>query len=448
MENRFLQLESALNMILNVNVGKETRLQELTKIEDYAKGLSNLPKKNMQMLMAAVEVFREELEREETNEECIAGYNKIIKERLNITRSLRSRKCVIFGNNWLAEELERKMRTQNYCVFNWQAVNPAYLNNYDLYILCDDPLKAYDLSAIHDKDKLIKIWDYLKYKFVLFPSFYKTYANFLRQRDGKVKCIITGNTNIVHAVHENLLHIKAVSLANNAQDLFYDFKMFCHAYESMPDLEYAVIGLVPYALRYDASKSKVEWRRSLAYYPVVETMHNCEDREHLSALFESEDQKIKAFLDEEYMQSLYGLFERQTDAEADDAETVYDQETTSQEGEALNIREISELYNRPYTDIVLENKVILEEYARFCKMKHIQAVFFIPPYTIWYKEHMKKSYYEELRNTAETLCAKYDALLVDMMDVVLPDCCFRDYANMNYVGAVKAASYINEILEK
>lgn len=447
MEQKFLLLEAALNTVLNINMAKEIRLQELAKIEAYANGLVNLPAVKAAKLGAVIEAFKSELKNTPVSEECIGGYYRIIKELLNVNRSLKGPKCVIFGNNWLAEEIEKKMRTKNYCVFNWQAVNPKYMNEYELYILCDEPLKAYNLGAIADKEKLLKIWDYLKYKFVVFPSFFKTYSEFKKVDGDRVKCIITGNTDIISAVHSNLLHMKSVSMANRAQDIYYDFQMFCHAYESMPNVEYAVIGLAPYSLRYDTSKSKVEWRRCLVYYPIVESMHNCDDREQLIQLFESEDKKIKQFFEEEYIQSLYDLSDKSSEEDKDNGENVFSEDGCLPDCQAVNIREISELYNRPYTDILLENKVLLEQYAHFCQRKGIKVIFFIPPYTKWYKEHMKRSYYEELVNTVKVLCTKYNAQLIDMMDVPIPDCCFTDYANINDIGAVKVASYINTILE-
>lgn len=446
MDNKFITLDAALNMILNINIGKDIRQKELAKIEDYAKGLVNLSAEKKTELEAVIEAFKAELEGEAISEECIGGYYRLLKEMLNVHRGFKGLKCVIYGDNWLAEEMEKKMNSMNYSVFHWRAVNPDYINEYDLYIVCDELLKSYDIGAIQNQEKIIKVWDYLKYKFVLFPAFYSTYTNLKRQNNDKVKCIVSGNTNIVSAVRSKLLHVKSVSVANSAQDIYYDFKMFCHACESMPNIEYAIIGLVPYALRYDESKSRVEWRRCLVYYPIVGSLHNCEDKEHLIAIFESEDKKMKEYFDEEYMHSLYDLFE-QTGIGAEE-EGVYCEETVSLEGQQLNIREISELYNRPYTDILLENKVLLEEYAHFCQMKGIKVVFFIPPYTQWYKEHMKKFYYDELVASVKMLCSKYDAQLVDLMDVSMPDCCFKDYSNVNRIGAVKVASYLNSILEQ
>lgn len=446
MDNKFLALDSSLNMILNMNMGKEIRLKELAKIEAYAKGLIHLSTEKATELSAVIEAFIVELNNEPISEECIGGYYRILKNLLSVRRGFKGQKCIVYGDNWLAEEIEKKMIAKNYTVFNWRFVNPEYVNEYDLYLLCDEPLKTYDIHSIQDKAKIIKIWDYLKYHFVVFPSFYRIYMDFKRQSSDKVKCIITGNTNMVSAVRNNLLHINSVSLANNAQDIYYDFKMFCHAYESMHNIEYAIIGLAPYSLRYDTSKSKVEWRRCLVYYPIVETMHNCEDGEQLMKLFELEDKKIKEYFEEEYIHLLYDAFE-QSGTMPEDKDDVFNEQTMSQETMALNIREISELYNRPYTDILLENKVILEEYAHFCQMKGIKAIFLIPPYTQWYKDHMKKAYYDELVAAVKVLCSKYGAKLVDMMDVSVPDCCFSDYANLNKIGAVKVASYLNNIFE-
>lgn len=447
MENKFLALESSLNTILNINLGSNIRLRELQKIEEYTKGLANLQKSNAAMVRAVLDAFIYELQNGTADEECTGGYNKILKEMLNINRSLRGQKCIVYGDNWLAEEIAKKMRARNYCVFHWRAVNSAYIDEYDLYFLCDAPSKAYGLSLIQDNEKIVKVWDYLKYKFITFPFFYKTYRNFKRQDAEKVKCVITGNGNIVNAVRSKLLHVSTVSLANNAQDIFYDFKMFCHAYESMSGIEYAVIGLAPYSLRYDMSRSKIERRHCVAYYPIAETMHNWEEGEHLISVFEAEDKKIKQFFDEEYLQSLYDIYENSNDAPREEKEGIFDSKAVSQERAAMNMQEINELYQRPFTDILLENKVILEEYARFCQMKGIKAIFFIPPYTDWYKEHMNMSYYHELVAALKVFCSKYDAMLVDMMPVRLPDCCFKDYADMNRIGAVKTASYLNAIFD-
>lgn len=448
MGNKFLALESTLNTILNINIGKEVRLNELGKIEEYSNGLIQMSDEKAKALAAVIEAMRNEINRKVTNEECIGGYNIILKELLSINRSLRGAKCVVFGDNWLSEEVKKEMQRKNYCVFDWHAVNPAYINEFDLYILCNEPLKVYDLAAIEDKEKILKIWDFLKYKFVVFPAFYETYVKFKKQCNSKVKCIVTGNANIKNAVRDELIHTKTISLSNSAQDIFYDFKMFCHAYEEIKELKYVIIGLAPYSLRYDASKSKVEWRRCLVYYPIVETMHNCEDAEQLISLFESENKKMKMIFSEDYINSLYDLFEEQTGNDAANVIEVFDEEKCAKENQALNIREISELYNRPFKDILLENQVLLEEYARFCKGKGIKVIFLIPPYTKWYKDHMKRTYYEELIKIVKRLAEKYEAEIVDMLDVDLPDCCFADYANMNSIGAVKVASYINEVIDR
>lgn len=447
MDNKFLQLNSILNTILNINISKDIRLKELRKIEEYADGLIYLTEDKRKLLYGTIKAFRYELNKDSISEECISGYNKILKGILNINCSLKRPKCIVFGDNWLADEVEKKMQKNYYCTFNWHAVNPNYLNEYDLYLLCDEPLKIYNIPAIEDKDKIIKIWDYLKYKYIVFPSFYEIYMKFRRQCEKKVKCIVTGNTNIVSAVQTNLLHTSAVTLSNNAQDIFYDYKMFEHAYKFIPDLEYAIIGLVPYALRYDASKSKVEWRRCLAYYPIVESMHNYDDSSHLISLYESENKKIKQYLDEEFMDSLYNVFEEQTKDEKKEIIEVYDEEQCTKECTALNIRELSEFYNRPFIEVVLENKLLLEEYVKLCKNNKINVIFFIPPYSDWYKEHMQKSYYKELLEFIEKLSKKYDAKIVDMMNVSLPDSCFSDYANVNSIGAVKVASYLNKVID-
>lgn len=447
MDQKFSQLETALNTILNIIITKDIRLKELRKIEEYADGLIYLTEKRRKLLFGTIKAFRYELKKRSTNEECIGGFYKILKEILSINTSLKNPKCIIYGDNWLSEEVSNKMRDNNYCTFSWHAVNPAYVNEYDLYILCNEPLKVYNLATIKDEDKIIKIWDYLKYKYIVFPSFYEIYMKFKKKSERKVKCLVTGNTNIVSAVQADMLHTNAASLANNAQDIFYDFKMFQHAYILTPDLEYAIIGLAPYSLRYDASKSKVEWRRCLAYYPLVGTMHNCDEASHLITIYESENKKIEQYFSEKDMDSLYDIFAELEKSEKKDNIEVYDEKTTSKECAALNVREISELYNRPSLEVFLENKILLDEYAKLCKSKNLKIIFFIPPYTTWYKAHMQKSYYEELLEVINELGAKYDAQIIDMMNVSLPDCCFGDYANVNCIGAVKVASYLNEVID-
>lgn len=448
MENNFLALESSWNIVLNINMKSNMRLQALQKIKAYTNGLINMTMDNAMVLKAVLNAITDELSRDKINEECIGGYNRILREMLGMSHGLRGRKCVIYGDNWLAKEMAGQMHAQNYYIFNWRMVNPAYINEYDLYLLCDEPLKSYGLPSIQNKENIINLWDYLKHRFIAFPSFYKTYLDMKQQNPDKVKCIVTGNTNIVNAVRSNLLHVSAVSLANYGQDIFYDFKMFCHAYESMSHVEYAVIGLSPFSLRYDISKSKDECRHCFAYYPVIGAMHNYEDKKYPLTVFEAEDKKVKQFFDEEYIESLYGIYENSSNESAEEKNTVFDSQRLSKESAAINMQEIVSLYDRPFTDILLENKVILEEYARFCHTKGIKVIFLIPPYTRWYKEHMNTAYYEELVAAVKVLCSKYAGELVDMMPVEVLDCCFTNYADLNYIGAVKVASYLNAIFER
>lgn len=444
MQNKFILLESAMNAVLNVNFGSKVRLQELGKIEEYARGLQHMTKEEGALVWAVLKVFRAELESGTINEECIGGYYKMLREALSFNRSPKGKKCVIYGNNWLSREIGKRMRSDNYCVFNWQMVNPDYMDEYDLHIVCDEAVKEYGISYIRPEAEIIRIWDYLKYKFTVFPSFYKTYSDYEKKDKEKVKCIITGNTNIVSAVRSKQLHINTVSLANNGQDIYYDYKMFRHACESMPNIKYAVIGLVPNALRYDASKSRVEWRRCLVYYPIVRSMHNCEESQRLTELYEAADEKVKHFFDEEYIEDLYQIFESGRRLQDEEGEHIFREEGANHD---MDMREIGELYHRPHTDVSEENRALLEEYARFCTEKGISAIFLIPPYTRWYKRHMDVSYYTELLVCVKELSEKYGARLVDMFGMDMDDCFFRDYANINSIGAVKVASYINAILE-
>lgn len=446
MGNKFTALEAALNMTLNMYIGKENRLLNLKAVEGYAAGLVHLTEEQRKLLGAVFQAFRLEVGKETVSEECIGGYMRILKDILNINRSLKGPKCIVFGDNWLAQEMKSRMRSMNYCVFDWHAANPLYADEYDLYLLCDEPLKVYDLPTEAQGDRLLKLWDYLKYKFVVFPAFYESCVEFKKQQGHKVKCIVTGGTNIKGAVKSGLLHTKTVSLANVSQDLFYDYHMFRRALSSLPELEYAVIGLEPFSLRYDESGSKVEWRRCMTYYPIIGTMHNCSGAEQLARLFEEEEKKLLQHFDRKYLDSLYDIYVSQTKPAAG-AERVYDSAGMSRECEALILREISELYNRPFPETVEENRSILEEYVGLCAEKGIKAVLLIPPYTGWYREHMKMEYYGELRIFLDELARKYGAVLIDMLQMQLPDCCFSDYANVNCLGAVKVAAVINGVID-
>ena len=119
MDQKFSQLETALNTILNIIITKDIRLKELRKIEEYADGLIYLTEKRRKLLFGTIKAFRYELKKRSTNEECIGGFYKILKEILSINTSLKNPKCIIYGDNWLSEEVSNKMRDNNYCTFSW-----------------------------------------------------------------------------------------------------------------------------------------------------------------------------------------------------------------------------------------------------------------------------------------------------------------------------------------
>ena len=88
------------------------------------------------------------------------------------------------------------------------------------------------------------------------------------------------------------MHIPPISLYFPKE---YPYTASDHAYESMPNVKYAVIGLAPYALRYDMSKSRMERRHCIAYYPITKTMHNWEEGEHLASIFQEEAHDSKLY---------------------------------------------------------------------------------------------------------------------------------------------------------
>ena len=95
MDQKFSQLETALNTILNIIITKDIRLKELRKIEEYADGLIYLTEKRRKLLFGTIKAFRYELKKRSTNEECIGGFYKILKEILSCQKRFQIRCGII-----------------------------------------------------------------------------------------------------------------------------------------------------------------------------------------------------------------------------------------------------------------------------------------------------------------------------------------------------------------
>ncbi len=425
----------------------ENRLDSLQTLEMTGLSPAQSPER-LSYLGAALRALRLQLTGPERDEECLRRTAEELREQLECPRN-GEQVCVICGKGWLADAVWILLGGKGKRLLRWEdGISGEMLRDPAVTLLiCEET----PISWGEEPSGAVRIdlWRYLEFRWLRFPQFYTIKREFERSASEDTAVVVTGMSYIRDAVQCGLLNRKAVSLANSSQDLFYDFQMFQYACARLKRPRYAVIGLAPYSLRYDESRSKVQRNRLFAYYAAVGSFHNCPDTAGEEAFYDREQEKIRlcfseAEIDRIFEQVYVPLF---GDGRFDDRET-YEEEDVDSRTEAGFLEEMRGKFHKPYEHTRKENTQILREYLTFCQSRGIRALILLPPYSDWYKAHWDPAYREELLGVLDSFRPELDFEVLDLTAEHLDNCYFKEYAHVNRLGAIWTAGRINRALDR
>ena len=203
------------------------------------------------------------------------------------------------------------------------------------------------------------------------------------------------------------------------------------------NLRYALIGLAPYLLHYDHSKTPDNQSKLLQYFIAFDDLHNfyiptedyrkCFRKEYLLARL-----PINQF-------DLNNPFNVKTPLRFITAEN------------RLKARERIDTWGERYfPETRAENIKILDDYLTLCEDNNIRPIMFMPPMTYGYKKYFNKQRIDELYYFIQEALKKHSsAVFVDAWKLQgLTDADFYDVDHLNIMGAAKFSMFLNDFIER
>lgn len=265
-------------------------------------------------------------------------------------------------------------------------------------------------------------------------SLYNLVRHYLDNDDFCAEFFLTGVSHAYAGTDMRCYSKTGLNLAYTSQDLFLDFELAKIVMSKKRTLKHAIIGVAPFSLHYDLSRS-INAYRTLLYYPIIKKVHNMTIK----------DSVLREIFNDVYFNS-FEMF---------DSAMVFDQRLSCAScnknitvDDYLTFRNNLKFWdNKYYSDTVIENKKILRDYVEYCMDKNIKPTLVIFPLSRWYNMYFSKKKFDEVREYCQNLANERGIKFYDLSnDNRFNDSDFFDVEHLNINGAQKVSKIISQII--
>lgn len=306
------------------------------------------------------------------------------------------------------------------------------------YIVVSDPNKVVGRKSCIteeieelgiDARKIIDVSDF--YSIEAF-SLYSHLKNYFENVD-KYKFFITGVSHAFAGTDLSCYRESGLNLALTSQDLFYDYCLARMVLENKDStqLRDAIIGIAPFSLHYDLSRSS-NAKRVHIYVPMVRDTHNYDvSAENLSSIFN------------DCYYSAYESFSK--DALKDDRKGCVAANRGISLEEYMGIRRGLRFWDeKAYPDTVAENMEIINKYLKMCINCGTRPTLVTFPLSSWYVNYFNKQKMDEMKYLVSDVSESYGVNYFDYSkDGRFSDADFYDKEHLNMNGAKKISTILD-----
>lgn len=439
------QVMDFFHIILSPETPTKDKLTSLNNIISYLKGFSELSEYAVNLITcisdelysdSASYYILQKLCDECINYLCITNISTKINQRI-----------ILVGDNPLMHSLEHFLTINDIPFLPYDKISFSFIEQYDAYFLFFEQGKEYPqfLSSIPE-EKIINIHTLVYVDFYNAPHTKYIFTKF--HNDIKVKkspeILVTGLSYGRDAIHCDLLCKETVTLANSGQDLYYDTLCYEYAQKKIPTLNTVICVIAPYSLRYDESLSKTQDASVLVNYSIFRDKHNNSRLNDIIQEYDTERNKAEHLFNNWIEVSDWLIENYVPNKNWNNPYTVFHSNIINK----LDDDSVRKRYNKPYELTLQENKELLIHFCNMAKMNTHNLLFFIPPFSNYYKNLWNEDYYNELINFLVELDQKYTIDCIDMSHSELPDHYFRDSGHLNRIGAIYISEIINQWILK
>lgn len=364
---------------------------------------------------------------------------------LNEWASSSTNRIIFMDNTPVSVKVMEYLSINNIPYLRPEIISMPYINQYNALFFVSqggdnqECLKCISAENIVNLDLILDI-DINKAPYV--RSVFEQFNKSIMKENG-YEVLVTGLSYGRDSIHCDLLNKKTVTLANSGQDLYYDLQCLKYAKKELPELKNVISVLAPYTLRYDESLAKRQSASVLVNYSIFRDRHNNTELNDILLFYDNMRKKVENVLNWDDFLHWYYEYKYSNRIWYDNKE-IFHSDIINE----IDDIEVRKRYNKPYEETLIENKKIMLDYCEKVKEYGMRLLFFIPPFSSYYRNLWNEDYYIELMDYITELDEKYDIDCIDMSHSDIPDYCFRDSGHLNRIGAIYVSEIINKWLEE
>lgn len=200
-------------------------------------------------------------------------------------------------------------------------------------------------------------------------------------------------------------------------------------------INFVLIGLTPYSLRYDNLKAFTVSTKNLQYIWVLK---NSQDDSR-------QGQLLQYFINDDFKKSFLETTAEQADLNYEKIKIGLNKEFSANALVTWE-DELDNLTKKYFPDTVKQNVQILEEYIKLCLRNGAKPVGVVLPFA----KMMHDNYSEELLTSFRLVISQlqkiYDFKFIDMFDLPLDYSHFWNMSHLNWKGSIAASNVLNLVL--
>lgn len=256
-----------------------------------------------------------------------------------------------------------------------------------------------------------------------------------------LECIILGMSYMREGINTKRFCKPALNFSSTAQDIFYDFEMCKYVCADAGNIKYCILGISPYELWYDMSKSPAARKRISYYFPQISDYHHWVEGETQLERFQYLNQIFTDIFDGTYMDEIY-FWELNQDEEIwKEKCQIYCKD------EKKDIDDVNRVFHKPYPATFEENVEILRQMKVFLDERGIRLILVIPPYSQTFMNNMDMSMYRKTVSVLNSLLGKNDRMYDFIGDDRFDDNYFQDCSHLNYFGKNLMTDILNGVVD-
>ena len=352
------------------------------------------------------------------------------------------------GSLYSCEKVRLLLNYDRVHLLGWTQTADERIGRSDYCIVCST-MKEHTLHAIAGMQHTFVVRYDLVRHFVMgiLPECQGLDIRFREKLKSKVEGAVLGLSYVRKLNFDKLKHHIAC-FAASSHDLFLDYHKLMWIYDEVVhkhggELKYCVLGMDFYRLWYDLSMSAYK-ERMMCMYHKLHCVHHFHELDAALGRYEEDLKICEELLVENYMDQEY---HRESQIHEKREANVYD--PTEEEYQ----RDISILkghvFHKPYPHTFCENVGILEKILKFSRLRNIQILVYIPPFTKVFHactpDSMRKDTWDVLRELQKL----YAFPILDLSEhSAFEKKHFADCAHLNDDGADLATELLNLYMDE